>query len=262
MEKLIIDKDLTRQTLDWILNKKNRDTYLNLLDDNSRSHNFSSNEEEFINSLGLSYTSIEIVGQVILSHYDLDLETPTSSFFHNRISWHPNGSEEKPNRSDNLKGKIAIRFNVMLQKPQKGGLPIINGEEYNPETNEVWLEVRGINRAGFTSIGGRKNMVLLSIEYHIDEKIAKEKGWLHTDCKAIESSPIWNKNNHYNEDKYYPYINDIPKIDTSKFAEQDEAARAEKIKELVLELYDEGTPPVRINQIRKILGYAPKEQIS
>ena len=187
MEKLIIDNDLTRQTLDWILNKKNRDTYLNLLEDNSRSHNFSLNEEEFINSLGLSYTSIEIVGQIILSHYGLDLETPTSSFFHNRISWHPNGSEEKPNRSDNLKEKIAIRFNVMLQKPQKGGLPIINGEEYNPETNEVWLEVRGINRAGFTSIGGRKNMVLLSIEYHIDEEIAKEKGWLHPDCKAIES---------------------------------------------------------------------------
>ncbi len=52
MEKLIIDKDLTRQTLDWILSKKNRDTYLNLLEDNSRFNNFSSEEVEIINSLG------------------------------------------------------------------------------------------------------------------------------------------------------------------------------------------------------------------
>ena len=259
MEKLFIDKDLTRQTLDWILNKKNRDSYLDLLEDNSRFHNFSSNEEEFINSLGLDYTSIEIVSQIILSHYDLDLDTPTSSFFHNRISWHPKKSEEKPIRSNNLIGKIAIRFNVLLQKPQKGGLAIINGEEYSPEVDEVWLEVRGVNRAGFTSVEGRKNMVLLSIEYHIDEEIAKEKGWLHPDCKAIESSPIWNKDNYYNEDKYYPYVSDIPKIDRNKFDEEEEEEKMERIKKLVEELYSEGTPPVRINQIRKMLGYAPKE---
>ena len=41
MEKLIIDKDLTEPTLKWILNKKNRDNYLNPIGENGRSHNFS-----------------------------------------------------------------------------------------------------------------------------------------------------------------------------------------------------------------------------
>ena len=117
MEKLIIDKDLTELTLNWTLNKKNRDNYLNPDGDKARFHNFSKDEEEFINSLGLNYTSIEIIGQIILSHYGLDLETTLNPYYNYNISWYSNGYEEKPSRSDNLKGKVAVRFNVMLQKP-------------------------------------------------------------------------------------------------------------------------------------------------
>ena len=251
MEKLVIDKDLTESTLKWVLNKKNRDNYLNPVGENEKSHNFSKHEEDFINELGLDYTSIEIIGQIILSHYDLDLETPTNPYFNNRISWHSKGSEEKPNRSDNLKGKIAVRFNVMLQKPKIGGLPT--------ETNEVGLEVRGVQKYGFTPVGGVKNMVLLSIEYHVDEDVAKLKGWMHVDCKPIESSPIWNKDNSYNEDKYYPYITDIPKIDKAKIEALNKEEEMERINSLIIELYEDGTPPVRVNHIRKVLGYAPRE---
>jgi hypothetical protein len=87
MDKLIIDKDLTESTLKWVLNKKNRDNYLNSDGDTTKFHNFSKREEDFINELGLDYTSIEIIGQIILSHYGLDLETPTNPYFNNRISW-------------------------------------------------------------------------------------------------------------------------------------------------------------------------------
>ena len=251
MEKLIIDKDLTESTLKWVLNKKNRDNYLNPVGENERFHNFSKHEEDFINELGLDYTSIEIIGQIILSHYDLDLETPTNPYFNNRISWHSKGSEEKPSRSDNLKGKIAIRFNIVLQKPKIGGL--------STEANEVGLEVRGVQKYGFTPVGGVKNMVLLSIEYHVDEDVAKLKGWMHVDCKPIESSPIWNKDNSYNEDKYYPYITDIPKIDKAKIEALNKEEEMERINSLIIELYEDGTPPVRVNHIRKVLGYAPRE---
>ena len=251
MDKLIIDKDLTESTLKWVLNKKNRDNYLNPVGENERFHNFSKHEEDFINELGLDYTSIEIIGQIILSHYDLDLETPTNPYFNNRISWHSKGSEEKPNRSDNLKGKIAVRFNVMLQKPKIGGLPT--------ETNEVGLEVRGVQKYGFTPVGGVKNMVLLSIEYHIDEDVAKLKGWMNPNCKPIESSPIWNKDNSYNEDKYYPYIGLEPKIDTSVFDKQDAEAIMIEFVSLNDELHNDNIDPVRENHIRKKLGYGPKQ---
>lgn len=223
MEKLIIDKDLTEPTLNWILNKKNRDSYLNPIGENGRTHNFSKNEEEFINGLGLNYTSIEIIGQIILSHYGLDLETELNPYYNYNISWYSSGFEEEPIRSDNLKGKIAVRFNVMLQKPTS---------EKEIDVNEVWVEVRGIFRYGIKKIKGRKNMVMVSMEYHVDENVAKEKGWLHPDCKAIESSPVWNKDNHYNEDKYYPYIGLEVKIDNSVITKEIEEEEQKKILEL------------------------------
>tara|TARA_R110001592_G_scaffold127338_1_gene339057 strand:+ start:1496 stop:2245 length:750 start_codon:yes stop_codon:yes gene_type:complete len=249
MEKLIIDKDLTELTLNWTLNKKNRDNYLNPDGDKARFHNFSKDEEEFINSLGLNYTSIEIIGQIILSHYGLDLETTLNPYYNYNISWYSNGYEEKPSRSDNLKGKVAVRFNVMLQKP-------ISEKEI--EDNEVWMEVRGISRYGISKIKGRRNMVLVSMEYHVDEDIAKEKGWLHSDCKAIESSPVWNKNNNYNEDKYYPYIGDKPKIDTTKINHELEEVKQLEIIKLQEELYSDSIDIIRENHIRKKLSYAPK----
>lgn len=247
MEKLLIDKDLTQPTLKWVLNKKNRDNYLNPIGENCRTHNFSKDEEEFINGLGLNYTSIEIMGQIILSHYELDLETELNPYYNYNISWYSSGFEEEPIRSDNLKGKIAVRFNVMLQKPTSKQEII---------ENEVWVEVRGISRYGISKVKGRKNMIMVSMEYHVDEEVAKEKGWLHPDCKAIESSPIWNKNNHYNEDKYYPYVSLEAKIDNSVITKEIEEEQQKNILKLAVELYDERTDEVRKNHIKKILGYA------
>jgi len=247
MEKLLIDKDLTQPTLKWILNKKNRDNYLNPIGENCRTHNFSKDEEEFINGLGLNYTSIEIMGQIILSHYELDLETELNPYYNYNISWYSSGFEEEPIRSDNLKGKIAVRFNVMLQKPTSKQEII---------ENEVWVEVRGISRYGISKVRGRKNMIMVSMEYHVDEEVAKEKGWLHPDCKAIESSPIWNKDNHYNEDKYYPYVSLEAKIDNSVITKEIEEEQQKNILKLAVELYDERTDEVRKNHIKKILGYA------
>jgi len=247
MEKLLIDKDLTQPTLKWVLNKKNRDNYLNPIGENCRTHNFSKDEEEFINGLGLNYTSIEIMGQIILSHYELDLETELNPYYNYNISWYSSGFEEEPIRSDNLKGKIAVRFNVMLQKPTSKQEII---------ENEVWVEVRGISRYGISKVKGRKNMIMVSMEYHVDEEVAKEKGWLHPDCKAIESSPIWNKDNHYNEDKYYPYVSLEAKIDNSVITKEIEEEQQKNILKLAVELYDERTDEVRKNHIKKILGYA------
>ena len=97
---------------------------------------------------------------------------------------------------------------------------------------------------------------MVSMEYHVDEEVAKEKGWLHPDCKAIESSPIWNKNNHYNEDKYYPYVSLEAKIDNSVITKEIEEEQQKNILKLAVELYDERTDEVRKNHIKKILGYA------
>ena len=142
----------------------------------------------------------------------------------------------------------------MLQKPKVGGLPTSSIEGITPGVNEVWGEVRGVSKCGFTKVGGVKNMVLLSIEYYVDEDVAKLKGWMHPDCKPIESSPVWNKDNNYNEDKYYPYIGNKPK--TNNILEEGDI---EKHMALINEYYSEDTDPIRQNHIARKLGYATKQ---
>ena len=204
--------------------------------------------------------NVEIIGQTILSHYGLDLDTPLNPYFNHGISWYSKGSEEKPNRSDNIKGKIAIRFNIMLQKPKVGGLPTNSIEGITPEVNEVWLEIRGIEKCGFTQVGGSKDMQLLSIEYHVDESLAKLRGWMNSSCKPIESSFMWNKFNNKEEDKYYPYIGGKPKLEVTAFASEEEynKVKSQEIFNSVVELYSGDLDLTRENYIRKKLGYTLK----
>ena len=45
----------------------------------------------------------------------------------------------------------------MIQKPTKGGLPIISGKTLNVKENEVWLCLAGLNLHGTTKIEGKKS---------------------------------------------------------------------------------------------------------
>ena len=74
--KLFIEESLTKSTLDWVLNESNRESYLNKSSENYWYHNFYLENKDLIEKLGLHYDNIDIIDQIILSHYGLDLETP------------------------------------------------------------------------------------------------------------------------------------------------------------------------------------------
>ena len=260
--KLFIEESLTKSTLDWVLNESNRESYLNENGEFARYHNFFIENKDLIEKLGLSFDNIEIIDQIILSHYGLDLETPLDNDFGFQLNYQSKGFALEPIRTDNLKGQISVRFNIMLQKPSRGGKVIIGDKIKSFKNNEVWLEVSGVDKCGVEEITGNKSRIILSIGHLVDEKIAKEKGWMDPNCKPISESPMWNKNSNYDNTKFYPYVDPTKRNsgeEVRKLLELTEDEKFDKFKKYVVELRNDKTTDVRKNQIRKILGY---EQVS
>ena len=259
--KLFIEESLTKSTLDWVLEESNRDSYLNEEGEYGKYHNFFPENKELIEELGLHYDNIEIIDQIILSHYGLDLDTPLDDNFGYQLNWQTKGYSKEPSRTDNLKGKISVRFNVMLQKPSRGGKVIIGDKLKIYKNNEVWVEVSGIDKYGVEENKGNKDRIFLSLGHLVDEDVVKEKGWMDPNCKPISESPMWNKDSNYDNTKYYPYVDPSKRKDISKLIEIDEEKKADRARTLMIELRDEETTLVRRNIIRKVLGYV-EEQVS
>ena len=207
MKKLIIDKSLTEQALDWILDEKNREKYLPKTSetDDIRSINFWDEDFDKIRYIGFDVDAIKTIDEIILNHYKLDLDTPLDDEFGYMVSWQKEGKEVKPHRDANREGKINTRFNFLIKKPSKGGLPVIKDKTLKVKENEVWLCLAGLHKHGTTKIEVPEDRILISIGHYVNEEIAKEKGWLHPDCKAVEENPMWNRSSNYDEDKFYPY---------------------------------------------------------
>ena len=70
---------------------------------------------------------------------------------------------------------IHTRFNVMINKPEEGGFPIIriNGKDTIIETqeNETWICAAGLYEHSTTEIKGDKPRIMLSFGYDIDKNI-------------------------------------------------------------------------------------------
>jgi len=230
MEKLFIDKSLTNQLLDWILDEGNRKlmplgnnyTVDEIIEKSKNDPNFDPNEKETdtfrgarifkedydkLRYAGVDVDSLDEIQQIILNHYELDKDTPQDDEFGFLFTYQEEGKEVAPHRDANREGKINVRFNLLLKMPPKGGLPIIKDKVLEVEENEVYMILAGLHKHGTTKITKKGQRVLLSIGCFVDESIVKEKGWLHPDCKAVEENPMWNRQSNYDEDKFYPYAN-------------------------------------------------------
>lgn len=259
MKKLFIDKELTQPILDWVLVRENREKYFPRLPktepDYMRSHNFFEEHKPIIDSMGLNFDDIVKIDKQILIHYELHPQTPLDDEFGYLLSWQEKGKEVKPHRDANKKGKINVRFNMLLKKPKKGGLPIISDKVLRVKENEVWVCLAGLNKHGTTLIESKDGRVLLSIGHYVDEAVVKEKGWMHPDCKGVEESPMWNRSSTYNEDKYYPYSNLQQRNQLRGITEKEKEQLAKETMEMILEFWDEETPESVRVQIASRLGY-------
>ena len=260
MEKLIIDKSLTYQLLDWILDENNRKlmplgnnyTVEEIIEKQQQNPNFDPNEKQIDTFRGarifkedyekLRYTGVDVdsldeIQQIILKHYGLDKDTPQDDEFGFLFTYQEKGKEVTPHRDANKEGKINIRFNLLLKKPPNGGLPIIKDKVLDVEENEVYMILAGLHKHGTTKISKTGQRVLLSVGCFIDEAIVKEKGWMHPNCKAVEENPMWNRKSNYNEEKFYPYANQQERS-IMKNATLEDTMTEEKLMELYAILWD------------------------
>lgn len=77
---------------------------------------------------------------------------------------------------------VHLRLNFMVQKPNVGGNPIINGKEYWIEESACWINYASEWTHGSTPVAGGRERVVLSLgacvpEYIVRQKISKKIRW-------------------------------------------------------------------------------------
>lgn len=73
----------------------------------------------------------------------------------------------------NEKNFIHTRFNFLLQKPEGGGDPIINGVVYPMNEGQGWLNLASEWLHGSTAVIGKKERVVLSLGAYIHPGVIK-----------------------------------------------------------------------------------------
>jgi hypothetical protein len=56
-----------------------------------------------------------------------------------------------------------VRLNFMVQKPNSGGNPVLDGIEYQIQENQSWINIADIWMHGSTPVVGSKNRIVLSL---------------------------------------------------------------------------------------------------
>ena len=89
-------------------------------------------------------------------------------------------SSVHPHRDDSILGFYHFRLNVLISKPISGGMPVINGEEFDVSEGESWINVASEWNHWCTPIVGKKPRIVLSlgglVECHIIDNIMEEMG--------------------------------------------------------------------------------------
>ena len=73
----------------------------------------------------------------------------------------------------NEKGFTHTRFNFLLQKPEQGGNPVIDGIEYPMDEGQGWLNLASEWMHGSTLVVGQRERVVLSLGAYIHPGLVK-----------------------------------------------------------------------------------------
>lgn len=75
------------------------------------------------------------------------------------------GGQVHKHRDNNQKGLIHTRFNVLVQKPQSGGIPVINDVELEVAEGDIWVCRAGLDYHSSTQVIGNKARIVLSFGF-------------------------------------------------------------------------------------------------
>ena len=96
----------------------------------------------------------------------------------NFIGVNKEGANVHIHTDEGFKNLFQVRLNFLVQKPEEGGMPIINGREYVVDENQCWFNNATLWNHGTTVVKGNKNRVVLSLGAYISpddyERVNKE----------------------------------------------------------------------------------------
>jgi hypothetical protein len=73
------------------------------------------------------------------------------------------GGFVQPHRDQRIDGHEHFRLNFLISKPDGGGMPVINGKEYNIDEGESWINIASRWAHMSTPVVGKKNRIVLSL---------------------------------------------------------------------------------------------------
>jgi hypothetical protein len=198
---VIIDKKYTQPILDWLLVPNNLETYLTIKPYHSGESKVMalSNIDLYPTNLveaNFPFKEFFHLRDMILHLYDLPLDTPIDDNYGFMIGVSFEGHTTHPHKDPNMNtegpdptkhvdtnnpyfidNKLHCRFNILIQQPEEGGNPIINGREIIINENEPWMVQAGLYYHGSSKVMGDRTRILCSFGHYIPIKVADERGW-------------------------------------------------------------------------------------
>lgn len=173
MEKLIIPKELTDPILKWTSKSKNRKKYF---------HKPPSHKGQVVgvghlnNPTSPLYNEMMVVDKFILNKFGFELDTPIDIKDGFIISYSEEGHKVHLHKDKNPDEEtLHIRFNVMINKPTKGGYAIIDDQTIKVKENEVWVCEAGNYYHTIEEVGGEKPRIMLSFGHYIKKELYLKK---------------------------------------------------------------------------------------
>jgi hypothetical protein len=70
--------------------------------------------------------------------------------------------------------KIHVRLNFLIQKPNGGGMPVIDGITYTVEQGQCWINLASEWKHGSTPVVGSTPRIVLSLGRYVDRKLLED----------------------------------------------------------------------------------------
>ena len=169
---IILPKDLTNPILEWVKNN---------IDDKNLTSIPADHEGELIGFRHLNKNDLPVnklikkVDEYISKKININLPINKDEGYWICLSKKgckiKNHIDPKPSAKSSM-----VRFNLMIQKPTKGGKPVIDNNELTLKENQVWVCHASEYYHRVTEVKGNKDRILLSIGHTIKNKNLNKLG--------------------------------------------------------------------------------------
>ena len=95
--------------------------------------------------------------------------------FGNFIGFNQEGAFVHMHTDPGKDGKSHVRLNFLIQKPESGGMPVINGVVYNVEQSFCWKNIASSWHHGSTPVVGRRERIVLSLGALINKSVVESR---------------------------------------------------------------------------------------